>query len=207
MAQGIERRSAHRAPIGAQVSWTLDNRQWYEDSSQNVSSTGMMLRTQQPVDIGTTIQISFKLPNLKFQDPVVAKAEVIRVVQRHGRQIGVGVRFRTLSSVNYQVVHEFVCRILDLPLNETIVDLASHGASGYTFELDRRIEEADAREGAVAERKLAKLARAETLRRKTAARMWTRRGLRIGLVLVGIFLVLLVLKVAGFVLDWTARMQ
>ena len=207
MAQGIERRSAHRAPIGAQVSWTLDNREWYEDSSRDVSSTGMMLRTQQPVDIGTVIQLSFKLPNLKFQDPVVAKAEVVRVVQRHGRQIGVGVRFRTLSSVNYEVVHEFVCRILDLPLNETMADLASHGASGYTFELDRLIEKADVREGAAAERKLAKLARAEALRRKTAARMWTRRGLRIGLVglvLVGIFLVL---KVAGFVLNWTVRIQ
>jgi hypothetical protein len=113
----------------------------------------------------------------------------------------VGVRFLTLSSLNYRVVHEFVCRILDLPLNATMADLASHGASGYTFEMDRLIEEAEVREGAAAERKLA---RVEALRRKTATRIWTRRGLRIGLVMVGIFLVF---KVAGFVLDLTARMQ
>jgi hypothetical protein len=161
----------------------------------------MMLRTQQQVDIGSSIQLSFKLPNLKYQEPVVAKAEVVRMVQRHDRQIGVGLRFLTLGSRNYKVVHEFVCRILDLPLDEDMADLASQGAAGYSFEMDRLIEEAEVRKAAVAERKLV---RAEALRHKTATRTWTRRGVRTGLVLFGLFVVL---KVAVFVLDLTSRVQ
>jgi Tfp pilus assembly protein PilZ len=187
--------------LGTQVSWTLDDRQWYADSSRDVSSSGMMLCTQQLIEIGSSIQLSFTLPNLRYQDPVVAKAEVVRVVQRQGRQIGLGLRFLTLGSQNYRVVHEFVCRILDLPLDETMAGLASHTKAGYSFKMERLIEEAEARKAEVAERKLV---RDEALRRKTAARIWTRRGVRTGLVLLSIFLVF---KVADFVLDLTSLLQ
>jgi hypothetical protein len=124
----------------------------------------------------------------------------VRVVQRHDQQIGVGLRFLTLGSQNYRVAQEFVCRILDLSRDEDLADLASHGAAGYSFEMERLIEEAEQRKAAAAERKLA---RAEALRRKTAIRIWSRRGVRTGLVLFDLFLVL---KVAGFVLDLTSRM-
>jgi len=201
MVQGIERRSAHRAPLGTKVKWTIDNRQWHEDSSQDVSSTGMMLRTQLPIEVGSSIQLNFQLPNLKYQDPVIAKAEVMRVAQRNGRQVGVGLKFLTLGSRNYKVVHEFVSRILDLPMDDSIADLASHGANGYSFEMERLVEEAEERKAAAAERKLAKQ---EALRRQAATRIRTRRGVRTGLALFGLFLVF---KAAVFVMDLTSRFQ
>jgi hypothetical protein len=82
-----------------------------------------------------------------------------------------------------------------------MADLASHGAAGYSFEMDRLLEEAEERKAAIAERKLV---RDEALRRKNATRTWTRRGIRTGLVLFGIFLVF---KVAGFVMYLTSRLQ
>ncbi|MDH3359679.1 MAG: PilZ domain-containing protein, partial [Desulfobulbaceae bacterium] len=66
MTDGSEKREAYRAPLGTKVSWTAGNDEWNEDLSQDVSHTGMLIRTRQYVDPGTTINLKFKLPNLKF---------------------------------------------------------------------------------------------------------------------------------------------
>ena len=197
MVQGTEKRKAHRAPLGTKVTWTIDNSKLLNDPSQNVSSTGMMLRTQHQVDEGTSVKLSFKLPNLKHQAPIVAEAKIMRVVQRHDRKIGIGLKFLTLSSHNYQVLQEFVCRILELPLDDSIVELKSRNPAEYTFEVARLLQKVEAQ---AEERKVTK----EALRRKAKVRVWIRRGIRIGLILFGLFLVY---KVARIIMNPSSILQ
>jgi len=178
--------------MGTKVRWSTDNHQWHEDSSENVSTTGMMLRTKNPATVGATIKLTFKLPNLSFQDPIQAEAEVMRMVERHGQQIGIGLRFMSLRSKNYQVVEEFVCRIMGLPLADDMAQMGSRNAAGYCVEMEQLLRKAEERNVAAAERKLAK---ERTQQRRAGTRIWTRRGIRIGMILLCLFVAI---KAAGF---------
>lgn len=170
--------------MGTTVSWTTDGQQWHEDNSENVSTTGMLLRTGQPATPGSTVKLSFRLPNLSFQEPVLAEAEVARVVQRNGRQIGLGLRFLTLGSNNYEVVNEFVCRILGLTLDGAMVDRRSGAETSYSFEMEKLLRHSEERKMAMATRRLAEQ---DARVRQAAIRLWLRRGLGLGLLLLGLF--------------------
>ena len=185
MIDGSEKREAHRALLGTKVRWTSDDRHWQEDSSQDVSSTGMMLRTPQPIEPGTTLKLEFKLPNRKFHDPIMAEAEVMRAVRRQERQIGVGLRFIVLRSHDSRVVHEFVCRIIGLPLDDVLDSLGDAEEDGYSYQMDRLLREADERSARLGEQKLVK---ATAKLRNDSIRKWSERAKRIALLLLFIYL-------------------
>ena len=192
MAVDSEKREAHRALLGVKVSWTVDGRQWQEDESQDVSSTGMMLRTNHSIGPGTTLKLQFKLPNKKFDEPIMADAEVMRVISRQERQVGVGLRFVVLRSHDHRVVHEFVCRIIGLPLDEVVDGLGDRGEDGSSsYRMDRLLLAADKE---VARRADVKLAREKSRLRKATLKTWRDRGMRIGLLLL---LIVLATKVYG----------
>ncbi|MDG4476176.1 PilZ domain-containing protein [Thiovibrio frasassiensis] len=185
MADGSEKREAHRALLGTKVSWTADNLHWQEDNSQDVSSTGMMLRTAQQIEPGTMLTLAFKLPNRKFLEPITAEAEVMRAVRRQERQIGVGLRFIVLRSHDSRVVQEFVCRIIGLPLDDVIDSLGDAEDDGYSYQMDRLLCEADERNARLADQQLIK----DNARlRKDSFRTWRERGKRIALLALFIFL-------------------
>jgi hypothetical protein len=200
MVECKEKRREYRAPLGAKISWTIDGRQWYEDNSHDISSDGMMLWTQQPVDEGSSIKLNFKLPNLKYQGTIVVEAKVVRVVQRQGWQIGLGLRFLTLRAGNYQSVKEFVSRILGLPLDRVMAGKGGQNGPGYTFKMDHLARRAEAGRAEARERQTA---RAEALKRKFMIRGWAWNGVKMGLFLIG---GIIMLKVAGFILDLTSRL-
>lgn len=168
-----EKRGAYRAPMGTKVSWTVDNHKWHEDLSQDVSSSGMMIRTMENIEPGTVIKLKFRLPNLKYIEPIIAKAQVMRVIERHGRQIGLGIQFTTINSLNFQVVTEFVCRILGLPLEDTLADLGSQSTNGYSFEMDRLAKESTSRMIKLEE---AKMAIANAKIQKEKLKTWAKRA-------------------------------
>ncbi len=185
MADGSEKREAHRALLGAKVRWTSDDLHWQEDNSQDVSSTGMMLRTKQRIEPGNTLKLEFNLPNRKFHDPIMAEAEVMRAVHRQDRQIGVGLRFIVLRSHDSRVVHEFVCRIIGLPLDDVLDSLGDAEEDGYSYRMDRLLREADERTARLADQKLV-IANAKL--RNESIRKWSERAKKIGLLLLVIFL-------------------
>lgn len=185
MAAGSEKREAHRALLGTKVSWTADDLQWHEDNSQDVSSTGMMLRTAQPIEPGTTLKLRFNLPNRKFLEPITAEAEVMRVVRRQDRQIGVGLRFIVLRSHDSRVVQEFVCRILGLPLDDVIDSLGDAEDDGYSYQMDRLLREADEQSARLADQQLLK---SNAKLRQEALRIWRDRGKKIALLVLLLFL-------------------
>lgn len=186
MANGSEKREAHRALLGTKVSWTSDGLHWHEDNSQNVSATGMMLRTKQRIEPGTIVKLQFKLPSRKLlHDPIMVEAEVMRVASRQGRQIGAGLRFIVLRSHDFRVVHEFVCRIIGLPLDDIIDSLGKPENDDYSYQMSRLLREADERTARLAEQKLAK---ANARRRKETLRAWRGQASRIALLLLLLFL-------------------
>ena len=185
MVDGSEKREAHRALLGAKVRWTSDNIQWQEDNSQDVSSTGMMLRTTQPIELGTTLQLEFNLPSRKFHDPIMAEAEVMRAVRRQDRQIGLGLRFIVLRSHDSRVVHEFVCRIIGLPLDDVIDSMGDAEEGGYSYQMDRLLREADERTARLGDQKLVK---ATAKLRDESIRKWSGRAKKIILLLLLLFL-------------------
>lgn len=187
-----ERRVADRAPLGAKVRWTVDNREWFEDESQNVSSSGIMLRTNRFVAPGAKVRMVFKLPNLKFLDPITVDAEVARIVKRQEKQIGLGCKFLTLRSNNFVVVQEFVCRISGVRLDDAMREIGDDSTVGYSFTMERLAREADRKKIHALERKLA---REEEKRSQAKARMWKDRGLKICIFLVVIYLMV---KIGGF---------
>ena len=85
--------------------------------------------------------------------------------------IGLALWFLTLGSHTYWVIHKFGCRILDLPLDETMDNLAIHTPADYSFDMDRLTGWTEMRKAVTAERTLAQV---EALRRTTAFRTWTR---------------------------------
>lgn len=85
--------------------------------------SGMMLWTKRPLNEGCSIKLRFKLPNLKSQGPITVNAEIARVVRRHGLQIGLGLKFLSLQSGNYERVNQFVRRILGLLIVIKAADL------------------------------------------------------------------------------------
>lgn len=189
-----ERRVADRAPLGAKVRWTVDNREWFEDDAQNVSSSGIMLRTSRYVEPGAKVRMVFKLPNLKFLDPITVEAEVARIVKRQEKQIGLGCRFLSLRSNNFVVVQEFVCRISGVRLDDAMKEIGDDTQVGYSFTMERLAREADRNRIQKIERKLA---REEERNRQVRQRTWRERGLKVALFLVVVYLLF---KIGGFLM-------
>ncbi|MCB2181144.1 MAG: PilZ domain-containing protein [Desulfobulbaceae bacterium] len=186
MTEANELRGAHRAPMGTKIKWSIaGSSQWYEDTSQNISSTGMLLRTQESIEPGSPLKLTFNLPNLKHLPPISVGAEVVREVRRNDRQIGLGLRFMTLKSTSYQVIEEFVYRILDLSLDETMAKLASQNSSGYSFQMESLIREAEAKKLEAMDRQIIK---EQVENRRASFKLWVRRGILTALLLWSFFL-------------------
>lgn len=202
MEELCEKREAHRAPLGTKVTWTVDYEEWHQAESQNVSSSGMMIRTRDELEPGTSLELKFRLPNIKDQTPIVAEAKVVRVVARNRAQIGLGLKFVTFRSHSYVVLEEFVCRIMGLPFDG---DLAEHGTgddeAGFTFEMDTLTAEAEQRKARLQEQRQA---RAAALERKERVRSLLGFLAKAGLVLGGLFLAS---RGVGLILDLVARIR
>jgi len=185
MDEGSEKREAHRAPMDTRVRWSLDGETWHEDRSRDVSSTGMMLMTGVPVETGAVIEMVFNLPNSRLREPIRARAEVARTVRRREQQVCMGLRFLSLHSRSYQAVHEFVCRIIGLPLEEGMTGLGSRDDQGYSYNMEELVREARAREEAAIDRRLTVAAKAE---RTATLRLWAGRAVKMGLILLAGFI-------------------
>ena len=195
-----DKREDHRAPLGTKVCWTPDNEKWFEDNSENISSTGMMLWTERPLHLGSSIKIRFSLPNLKSQGSITVNAEVVRVVQRHGLQVGLGLKFLSLHSGNYERVNHFVCRILGLPMDNALSELDDGNAAVNSFKIEHLTRKAEAEENESEQRSMA---RTEELQRKLMIKGWIRKGMKIGLLVIGL---LMVIKATVLILELTSRL-
>ncbi|MEW5724100.1 MAG: PilZ domain-containing protein [Thermodesulfobacteriota bacterium] len=194
MTKEHEKRVANRVPLDAKVLYAPEGEEWRESRSKDVSSTGMYLATQEQIETGRTLKLSFNLPNMKWQDPIQAEAEVVRVINRQGRQTGLGLRFITLKSRHFEAVQEFVDRVMGMSVGEKFESLGTRDArGGYIFSMDRLASEAQERKAAEIEKKV--LAQQAAYRREQINRYLNLAG-RAALVVVAFFIFY---KIGGFI--------
>lgn len=157
MVQGHEKRENARVRLDTDVRFSLDGRHWYAARSGDVSSTGMMLLTGEELNPGQAVVLSFPIPNLRWQEAIEVKAEVARVAMRQNQRKGVGLRFISLHSAQYQVLEDFVNRVLGLGVDlkrEEMAGLA--GREGYALSMDRLVRESLERQAEAEQRKAEK---------------------------------------------------
>jgi hypothetical protein len=196
MAQGYEKRESHRVPLDTKVQYSADGLTWHQSRSRDVSSTGIQLQIQDPVQPGNLMKLSFTLPNLKWQEPVQAEAEVVRVINQKGHQLGVGLRFISLRANHYQAVEEFISRVLGIHVEEGFERLGDRPAGGgFVFSMDRLATESVEKKAEALEKKMLVQAREE---RREAINLALNRAGRVALLIVVGYLAF---KVAGFFVE------
>lgn len=159
--KSAESRTDNRVPLDTVVRYSKDGMTWKEGRSKDISVSGMFLMEPDPAGQGQPLHLSFNLPNVKYQGQIEVDAEVVRTLARQGHPYGVGLRFRTLRGRNYELLLEFVSRVLGMPLPEGFrgSDDTADEDGMYTVNMDRLLEEvvereteAELRRGAPAER-------------------------------------------------------
>lgn len=78
--------------------------------TENISSSGMLIKTDKRYDSGTKIEFEFSLPN--DQRPITGQAEIVRHTMIGRDQVGgVGVRFLSFSGDSQRRFHSFLFRL------------------------------------------------------------------------------------------------
>lgn len=198
---GHEKRENQRVPMDMPVRYTLDGKTWSEARSKDVSPSGMLLQTSSTVEPGLKLIIRFNLPNLKFQEPITTEVEVVRVVNNRGRQIGLGLRFNTIQAAHYQVIEEFVHRVLGIGAIDGFEALGEKTKSGYTFTVDRLAREAQERQERAMERKMGVK---QPRPREQVVAKWVWTAAKITIVIGGSYLLF---KAAMFVYQLLSRLN
>ena len=80
------------------------NEQYYRDFIQDISESGMFIKTSQTFSVGQNIQMTFMSPD--YQKPFKIKGEIVRV-----HTDGVGVKFLIKSQVQESALKNFVGNI------------------------------------------------------------------------------------------------
>jgi len=185
VTDGHEKRKSSRVHLDTVVNYSLDGKRWRETKAQDLSVTGMLLRSRDVIEPGQTITLTFQIPNLRFQDPIQVEAEVMRVVKRQHTITGLGLRFVNLRAGQFDSVKEFVDRVQDLPLSEGSDGVVLKGGRAHSrFLADRLAREVEEREVEKLERKMA---RSSPSRRQVIYK-YARLGLPAGLILFGLYI-------------------
>ena len=181
------------------VQYSIDGQEWRETRSRDVSPTGIFLQSKEPVKPGQIVNLKFKLPNLRHVEPISAHAEVMRLKIHQGRQSGFGLQFLTLSADQYQIIGDFVRRVLGLPLVNGFQDAADQSTRGtYTFAMDRLARESAEKDAVEPPRQVV----IQVSSRGKAFGPWVRRTL----VILGIFgAVLMLFKAGTWMLDLVSQ--
>ena len=141
--KSAESRTNNRVPLDTVVRYSKDGMTWKEGRSKDISVSGMFLLEPEPAGQGQPLHLAFNLPNVRYQGEIEVDAEVVRTLSRQGHPYGVGLRFRTLRGRNYELLLEFVSRVLGRPLPEGFrgADDQADEDGIYTVNMDRLLEE------------------------------------------------------------------
>jgi hypothetical protein len=171
--KSAESRTNNRIPLDTVVRYSKDGLTWKEGRSKDISISGMFLMESEPAGQGQPLHLSFNLPNVRYQGEIEVDAEVVRTLSRQGHPYGVGLKFKTLRGRNYELLLEFVDRVLGMPLPDGIHGAGEADADGvYTLHLDRLVEEVVEREAEAKLERGASLERGHAPSRVIRAILW-----------------------------------
>jgi type IV pilus assembly protein PilZ len=105
-AGGAERRRSERAELVVRVDYqTVD--ELFSDFARNINEGGIFVESDTPHEVGTTVDLQFKLPG--SSEPVRVKGTVVRVSPgRDGEAPGMGVEFEDLDGAARGRIDELV---------------------------------------------------------------------------------------------------
>ncbi len=75
-------------------------------SSEDISENGIFLKTETPLEIGSLLDLDFKFPDL--EDNVQVKGRVVRIKEKDGLQLGMGIEFIDLEEKYKKMIRDFV---------------------------------------------------------------------------------------------------
>jgi type IV pilus assembly protein PilZ len=111
MGQQKEKRRTPRAPVSIRIDYsTVDHLFW--DFASNINEGGLFVESNNPLDVGTTVQLKFFLPDL--ESPIETLGEVVWVGsnafdsdQEGGSpdSIGMGIQFKEIGEESKQAIN------------------------------------------------------------------------------------------------------
>lgn len=107
----IEDHTAPRYSARLLVNYGPDQRRLLTDHSINLSTGGLFLETEHPLEIGTTLKLEFLLPDRKQRlscSARVAWTNHQELLQRPELPTGMGLQFLDLTSVDMEILRDYI---------------------------------------------------------------------------------------------------
>jgi len=85
--------------------------QFYTGLTQNISSGGLFIATSEPLELGATFEVKFKIPNVDHTFECSAEVRWVRtidVASESGMSSGMGVRFNGLEPLEQKLIDQFI---------------------------------------------------------------------------------------------------
>ena len=107
MMNSAEKRVSPRIPIKINVNFFLEG-DYLISLSKDISPDGMFLSTESPINVGQSLELSFKIENMKFN----VNAEVVWVNYRGPLQDkGMGIRFTEMNTKTKEMLLHAATRV------------------------------------------------------------------------------------------------
>lgn len=141
----VERRSAMRVPMEADIQYSLDNQEWFPAQSRNISASGIYIelpeadKLEKKLLVGDGILLRFQLPGSNSKDKIETFGEVSRLESLYnGKVVGVGIRFLTIRADDKNALTEFVQKVLqDKEISDHIQIKASEKAKRNKYSVEQ----------------------------------------------------------------------
>lgn len=112
MTEKHDKRQSPRAPVSIRIDYsTVD--QFFWDFAGNINEGGVFVESSRPLDVGSTVQLKFFLPNLEA--PVETTGEVIWTDQTGSGQDptstgkpGMGIQFKELDEKSKAAINHLI---------------------------------------------------------------------------------------------------
>jgi len=104
--EGAERRRSERIELVVRVDYkTVD--ELFSEFARNINEGGMFVETDTPADLGSPVELEFRIPG--SEEPIQVLGRVVRAtVGDHDDPPGMGIEFENLDAQSRELINELV---------------------------------------------------------------------------------------------------
>ncbi len=105
-SEGAERRRSERVELVVRVDYkTVD--ELFSEFARNINEGGMFVETDAPADLGSPVELEFRIPG--SEEPIQVLGRVVRAtVGDQGDPPGMGIEFENLDAQSRELINELV---------------------------------------------------------------------------------------------------
>lgn len=108
MTNEKERRTSERLPVQLRVDYQSAE-SFISEYTMNISRGGMFISTRTPLNIGTTIELIFRIPNREVPFKILGEVAWITPYDRKSNLIpGMGIRFKEMKEEDKKAFDNFI---------------------------------------------------------------------------------------------------